>query len=293
MHRREGLHRLQSMTGWTGSRRSSSRGLLLSLLAGSATVVGWMSYLPATAWTSMPQNQNLAHSSLEGSSSISSTGSFSDTADDVSRRRGVLAALAAATLTGAVPSGIALAAGPPPFVEVTGIPAGANDFANGRWGLLADKEINGKAVYRQRGRLVDGKLEATTRPCYLVVNDCGQYQLTENLNGKCNGFAKKIDGAWTVEGKPAKDIKIKPVAAKGATEIAKPKDEETSPSEAIFGFKMEEIFEDVEKAFNDDPSKMKGLLRENGDLVIRGKADFAVDGGQMMENEEKKLPAVR
>jgi len=64
------------------------------------------------------------------------------------------------------------------------------------------KELNQRAVYKKDGE-----------DLYLMVNDCGEFQIDKKVAGECTGFARQkgkgkwdIDGA-TVEGK----VKVRPV----------------------------------------------------------------------------------
>eukprot|EP00972_Heterocapsa_arctica_P068921 10182517-Heterocapsa_arctica.AAC.1 len=70
-------------------------------------------------------------------------------------------------------------------MDVTGMSGSRKDL-NGRWSIIFGKMVNAKAVYKRDG--ADG--------AYLLLNDCGQFQMTSKIEGKCNGYAVKDKGAW-------------------------------------------------------------------------------------------------
>eukprot|EP00444_Apocalathium_aciculiferum_P061011 CAMPEP_0183599774 /NCGR_PEP_ID=MMETSP0371-20130417/179603_1 /TAXON_ID=268820 /ORGANISM="Peridinium aciculiferum, Strain PAER-2" /LENGTH=333 /DNA_ID=CAMNT_0025811845 /DNA_START=69 /DNA_END=1071 /DNA_ORIENTATION=- len=113
--------------------------------------------------------------------------------------------LAAIAVVGAGPAvlpdapAFAASSGPPPSLQVTGAPERRAAMA-GIWTIVPGKELNQRAVYKRDGE-----------DYYLMVNDCGGFQVSDSITGECKGFATEKKGAWTVDGVYLKDFKLKPV----------------------------------------------------------------------------------
>eukprot|EP00444_Apocalathium_aciculiferum_P037139 CAMPEP_0183484578 /NCGR_PEP_ID=MMETSP0370-20130417/178993_1 /TAXON_ID=268820 /ORGANISM="Peridinium aciculiferum, Strain PAER-2" /LENGTH=343 /DNA_ID=CAMNT_0025677869 /DNA_START=71 /DNA_END=1103 /DNA_ORIENTATION=- len=119
-----------------------------------------------------------------------------------SRRAGLLAAIAIVGVGPAVlrdAPAFAASSGPPPSLQVTGAPERRAAMA-GIWTIVPGKELNQRAVYKRDGE-----------DYYLMVNDCGGFQVSDSITGECKGFATEKKGAWTVDGVYLKDFKLKPV----------------------------------------------------------------------------------
>lgn len=125
----------------------------------------------------------------------------------VASRRGMLAAVSAAAAaalqleTEAPARAEGKAKSVPEKIEVSGV-FGSRAKANGGWSIVPGKEINNRAVYKRDGE-----------EFYLTFNDCDQFQLADSITGKCEGFASETKGKWSVEGKEAPQLKVRPVKA--------------------------------------------------------------------------------
>lgn len=86
----------------------------------------------------------------------------------------------------------------PEALQVTGR-AGPHADVNGRWSIMFGKKLNDRVVYKKDGGLY-----------YLMVNNCGQFQMSEKVTGDCNGFAIKTEGGWKVDGQADPAMKMKP-----------------------------------------------------------------------------------
>jgi len=164
------------------SRRSSSRllaglGLAAAAAAAAATALsGGAAFLP---------------------------GAGAAPSSSVAQRREFLAGgfAAAAASVAALQSPEAAMAKITEAVEVTGR-EGSRKRINGRWGIVFGKKINGKDVYKRGGENL-----------YLLFNDCGQFQMSEEAVGTCNGFGVNNKGVWSIDGQEDKLVKVKPVNA--------------------------------------------------------------------------------
>lgn len=126
--------------------------------------------------------------------------------EDASSRRSAISAIATAAsapqvlpLLGTQPAEAAEKKEPEPFLTVSGIPA-AHEGANGVWKLEAGKKLNDRPVYKREGA-----------DLYLMVNDCGEFQLNPKVMGDCKGFARQVGkGKWNVDGKDISgQVKVK------------------------------------------------------------------------------------
>merc|ERR1719291_193625 len=124
------------------------------------------------------------------------------------QRRGALSAAAAAAAA-AWPlgeHGAARAEGPPPqTLDISGF-VGKRADVNGRWSCISapyggSKELNQRAVYKK-----------DSQELFLMVNDCGQFQIGKKVSGECTGFARQEGkGKWLVDGAPLEGkVKVRP-----------------------------------------------------------------------------------
>lgn len=68
---------------------------------------------------------------------------------------------------------------------------------NGRWSIaLFGKKVNGQPVYKRAGE-----------DFYLVLNKCGQYQMSADATGECNGFCVKTEEGWKYNGQLMPNMK--------------------------------------------------------------------------------------
>mmetsp|Transcript_6496 Transcript_6496/g.24228 ORF Transcript_6496/g.24228 Transcript_6496/m.24228 type:complete len:245 (+) Transcript_6496:100-834(+) len=144
----------------------------------------------------------VALASLAAVSQLAFVTSPLQSASSSSRRAGFLAAIAAVGVGPAVlpdAPAFAVPSGPPPSLQVTGAPERRAAMA-GIWTIVPGKELNQRAVYKRDGE-----------DYYLMVNDCGGFQVSDSITGECKGFATEKKGAWTVDGVYLKDFKVKPV----------------------------------------------------------------------------------
>jgi len=111
-------------------------------------------------------------------------------------------------------------AGPPEKLEVSGI-SGTRFLANGNWYIVEGKKINGRALYKKDGS-----------EYYLMVNDCGAFQISTTASGTCDGFAQESKGKWVVDGKETGAVKIKPVKKAVPTPAAAPAPGNAAPAAA-------------------------------------------------------------
>ncbi|CAK0885431.1 unnamed protein product [Prorocentrum cordatum] len=127
-------------------------------------------------------------------------------APEVQRRGALSAAAVAAAAWPLGEHGAALAESPPQSLDDISGFEGKRTDVNGRWSCISapyggSKDLNQRAVYKK-----------DSQELYLMVNDCGQFQINSKVTGECTGFARQegkgkwlIDGA-TVDGK----VKVKP-----------------------------------------------------------------------------------
>jgi len=101
-----------------------------------------------------------------------------------------LASLVAVATAGQLQALPVHAAGPPQeYLSVSGLEK-PHEKANGVWQLQAGKEVNKRAVYKRQGEGI-----------YLLVNDCGQFQMANSAAGECTGFARQTGkGKWLIDG---------------------------------------------------------------------------------------------
>jgi len=140
------------------------------------------------------------------------------------RRGAVAAAVAAAIAWPHGPEqGTAFAAdapAPPKNFDISGF-EGKRANVNGRWNVAdgSIKELNQRAVYKKDGE-----------DLYLMVNDCGEFQIDKKVMGECTGFARqKGKGKWDIDGAVVEGkVKVKPVVVlKKGDKVEATKDFET------------------------------------------------------------------
>jgi len=63
------------------------------------------------------------------------------------------------------------------------------------------KELNDRSVYKRDGEEL-----------YLMVNNCGEFQIQSKVTGECNGFARQLGkGKWEIDGaKVEGKVKVRP-----------------------------------------------------------------------------------
>lgn len=76
---------------------------------------------------------------------------------------------------------------------------------NGRWTVVFGKKVNGKVVYKRAGE--DG--------LYMTFNDCGEFQMTSEPTGECNGFGLKTKEGWKIDGQLMPSVKMRPYKEEG------------------------------------------------------------------------------
>lgn len=76
---------------------------------------------------------------------------------------------------------------------------------NGRWVVFPFKKVNGKVVYKRAGE--DG--------LYMTFNDCGEFQMTSEPTGECNGFGLKTKEGWKIDGQLQPSVKMRPWKEEG------------------------------------------------------------------------------
>lgn len=107
----------------------------------------------------------------------------------------------------------AFAAEAPQQVQVNGLPR-SHIKGNGLWSIVPDQKINGRAVYKKDGNQF-----------YLMLNDCAEFQFSNELSGSCDGWAKESEKQWKVDGVAAKvsvkPMKPEPVATTATAEASK------------------------------------------------------------------------
>jgi len=123
-------------------------------------------------------------------------------------RRGLLLAAAAAVAAGQAGTAPVHAAQSPDQLEVSGMQA-PRQQVNGRWSKIFGTEVNERSVYKKNGENI-----------YLVYNDCGQFSFSDKVTGSCDGWGTEKKGLWTVDGKKAETVKVKPVKPVGVKNAA-------------------------------------------------------------------------
>jgi len=116
------------------------------------------------------------------------------------RRRDLASAGAVATF-GQFQASPVHAAGPPQeYLSVSGLEK-PHEKANGVWQMQAGKELNKRPVYKRQGEEL-----------YLMINDCGQFQMAKSATGECSGFAQQTGkGKWLIDGtESVGKVKVKP-----------------------------------------------------------------------------------
>mmetsp|Transcript_8939 Transcript_8939/g.15782 ORF Transcript_8939/g.15782 Transcript_8939/m.15782 type:complete len:214 (-) Transcript_8939:152-793(-) len=95
-------------------------------------------------------------------------------------------------------------AGAPEYITISDMPE-PHQNANGYWRDYGQQQ-NQKSTYKS----MDEEL-------YLMVNNCGEFQISEKITGSCTGFAKmQGKGVWNVDGKMLEGkVKFKPAQAPG------------------------------------------------------------------------------
>jgi len=149
--------------------------------------------------------------------------------NDVASRRRLLAvaALAAAAIQPQAPVWAAKLSAAADQLEVGGILGKRGPVLNGIWSVVPDTRINDRAVYKKDGA-----------DAYLSYNDCGSFQLADDITGGCIGFASESKGKWTVDGQAAK-VTVKPVKKVETAQGIEP--EFKAPAlPSVFGFKKDE-----------------------------------------------------
>mmetsp|Transcript_126812 Transcript_126812/g.283457 ORF Transcript_126812/g.283457 Transcript_126812/m.283457 type:complete len:254 (+) Transcript_126812:42-803(+) len=112
--------------------------------------------------------------------------SFDHSARGVGRRGAVVAAMIAAT-SGVTPTRAATTA--PSYIDVSGMPS-PYEKANGQW-TKASGQVNKNAIYKRDGT-----------DYYLLVNDCGKFQISRTTSSECKGFAvRNTKDTWLVDEK--------------------------------------------------------------------------------------------
>jgi len=92
----------------------------------------------------------------------------------------------------------------PEYIIISGMPA-PHGNADGYWKAYG-QQMNQKTTYKSMGE-----------DLYLMVNNCGEFQISEKVTGVCNGFARQQGkGVWLVDGKKLEgQVKFKPAPAPG------------------------------------------------------------------------------
>jgi len=147
---------------------------------------------------------------------------------DVASRRRLLAAaaLAAAAMQPQAPAWAAAPKVVADQLEVGGILGKRGPALNGIWSIVPDQRINDRAVYKKDGA-----------DAYLTYNDCGSFQLADDITGGCIGFASESGGKWSVDGQAAK-LSVKPVKKVETAQGTEPAFKAPQlPS--VFGFKKD------------------------------------------------------
>lgn len=146
----------------------------------------------------------------------------------VASRRGALAAFtaAAAAALQMETEAPARAAAAPEKIEVSGI-FGSRSSVNGVWNLVPGQQVNSRNVYKKEGDEI-----------YLEFNDCGAFQFSDKITGTCDGFASETKGKWTVDGKEAPQVKIRPLKEKPKSTDGAPAPAPSSSDESEGGFSL-------------------------------------------------------
>jgi len=87
---------------------------------------------------------------------------------------------------------------PPDALMYDGFEGDRGKDMNGRWSLFFGKTVNEREVYKK-----DGK-----EGYFLVMNDCGQWQIAKKPVGECSGFGLKDGEIWKVDGEPQPNVKF-------------------------------------------------------------------------------------
>lgn len=88
---------------------------------------------------------------------------------------------------------------PPEALIYTGFEGARSNDMNGRWSIFFGKTVNEREVYKKDGR----------EGFFLVMNDCGQWQIAKKPTGECSGFGVKVDGeGWKVDGEIQPRVKF-------------------------------------------------------------------------------------
>lgn len=116
------------------------------------------------------------------------------------RRGALLAAVAGASLSATVQEPMpAFAAGGAENLLVSGAPE-SWDKLNGQYTLMDGQSINDRGVYKRDGQ-----------DLYLMANSCGNFQISKELDGKCEGVAMEKKGNWRIGQLAVRGFKVKPV----------------------------------------------------------------------------------